>query len=190
MPVSIGNKVESDYTNPLGMLSDCHRRIEKFLHLLITVSDEVRGRALSGEQQDALISALQYFRQSAPKHTLDEEASLFPRLQASGNDQVKAALAMLESLHADHLITDEKHKEVDALIIRWLNDGALAEENFQRLSWLLKELQNIYHKHIGIEDVEIFPLAGNVLNIDELAQVGREMAARRGVDLELWKKLL
>ena len=41
-----------------------------------------------------------------------------------------------------------------------------------------------------MEDGEIFPLAGKVLNADELTQVGREMAARRGVNLELWKKLL
>ncbi len=30
MPISIGQKLESDFRNPLGLLSDCHRRIERF----------------------------------------------------------------------------------------------------------------------------------------------------------------
>ena len=29
MAIQIGSKLENDYTNPLGMLSDCHRRIER-----------------------------------------------------------------------------------------------------------------------------------------------------------------
>jgi hemerythrin-like domain-containing protein len=189
MAISIGNKIENDYTTPLGMLSDCHRRIERFLNLLITITESVQGEALSGEQQAALTSALQYFRQSAPKHTLDEEESLFPRLRACENKQVKGALARLDSLHADHLTADEKHKEVDALSLQWLNEGSLTKENIQRLRQLLKELHDIYQQHIGIEDSEIFPLAGKVLNADELARIGREMARRRGVDIDLWKKL-
>jgi hypothetical protein len=28
MPISIGQKLESDFRNPLGLLSDCHRRID------------------------------------------------------------------------------------------------------------------------------------------------------------------
>jgi hypothetical protein len=33
MPITIGKKIESDYWNPLGLLSDCHRRIEQFIDL-------------------------------------------------------------------------------------------------------------------------------------------------------------
>ncbi len=190
MPISLGHKIENDYTNPLGMLSDCHRRIEKFLTLLITITEQARGRALSREQQEALASALQYFRQSAPKHTLDEEESLFPRLQASEHEAMKAALVRLEALRADHLVADEKHKEIDTLGAQWLNEGGLAKASVQRLSRLLEDLHHIYDNHIGIEDREIFPLAGQVLNRAEIAAVGGEMAARRGVSIERWKKLL
>lgn len=38
MPVTIGAKRESDFTDPLGMLSDCHRRVERFLQALIKVT--------------------------------------------------------------------------------------------------------------------------------------------------------
>lgn len=31
MPIAIGQALASDFHNPLGMLSDCHRRIAPFL---------------------------------------------------------------------------------------------------------------------------------------------------------------
>ena len=46
MPVTIGAKRESDFSDPLGMLSDCHRRIERFLHALIVVAGQARGGVL------------------------------------------------------------------------------------------------------------------------------------------------
>jgi hemerythrin-like domain-containing protein len=80
MAVTIGAKRESDFTDPLGMLSDCHRRVERFLRVLIDVTVQEQGAELSTEQQAALEAGLRYFREAAPKHTADEEESLFPRL--------------------------------------------------------------------------------------------------------------
>ncbi|HSE21353.1 MAG TPA: hypothetical protein VLB68_06825 [Pyrinomonadaceae bacterium] len=54
MPVQIGQPVESDFGDPLGLLSDCHRRIELFLNVLLTVSRQAKGGELSSEQQDSL----------------------------------------------------------------------------------------------------------------------------------------
>jgi len=39
MPIVIGAKRESDFTDPIGMLSDCHRRIEMFLNVLVRVAE-------------------------------------------------------------------------------------------------------------------------------------------------------
>ena len=47
MPITIVKKIESDYSNPLGLLSDCHRRIERFLDVLIKVTIQARGADLS-----------------------------------------------------------------------------------------------------------------------------------------------
>lgn len=38
MPIVIGAKRESDFTDPIGMLGDCHRRIERFLNVLLTIA--------------------------------------------------------------------------------------------------------------------------------------------------------
>jgi hypothetical protein len=40
MPIVIGAKRESDFTDPIGMLGDCHRRIDRFLNVLVRVAAE------------------------------------------------------------------------------------------------------------------------------------------------------
>ena len=45
MPVSIGT-TENTFANPIGLLSDCHRRIERFLQALLKVTTEVKGGSL------------------------------------------------------------------------------------------------------------------------------------------------
>ncbi|HZR47003.1 MAG TPA: hypothetical protein VFA47_09885 [Candidatus Manganitrophaceae bacterium] len=41
--IRIGEKMESFSINPLGLLSDCHRRIERFLNGLITVAAQAQA---------------------------------------------------------------------------------------------------------------------------------------------------
>jgi hemerythrin-like domain-containing protein len=181
MPITIGKKPESSFADPLGLLSDCHRRIEHFLGLLITVTAGARGGALSGEQRDALVTAGRYFRDAAPLHKEDEERSLFPRMRGSRDKQVHAALATIEELEEDHAVLDRGHVEVDALIERWMDEGSLPKSEVQRLVTVLDELRTIYERHIAIEDHDVFPLAGRALDAPAVAALGREMAARRGL---------
>jgi Hemerythrin HHE cation binding domain len=79
MPVQIGAKTHN-FTDPTGLLSDCHRRIEMFLGTLEAVSKLIDHPATE-ETSRALASALRYFGEAAPKHTADEEESLFSRLR-------------------------------------------------------------------------------------------------------------
>src|SRR5690606_29363620 len=109
MLVKIGGPVDHGFDAPLGLLSDCHRRIERFLEVLITIADARRGAELSPSDRDALSAALQYFRTAAPRHSADEEESLFPRLRASTHPEARAALARLEALEADHRVAEDHH---------------------------------------------------------------------------------
>jgi hemerythrin-like domain-containing protein len=181
MPITIGKKPESSFADPLGLLSDCHRRIERFLGLLITVTADARGGALSAEQREALVAAGRYFREAAPKHIEDEERSLFPRMRDSPDRQVRAALATIKELEEDHVVVDRAHIEVDSLVERWVDDGSLPASDARRLVTVLEELRTIYERHIAIEDHDVFPLAGRVLNEAAITQIGREMAERRGL---------
>jgi hemerythrin-like domain-containing protein len=183
MAITIGKVPESDFRRPLGLLGDCHRRIEYFLTLLIVVTRQTQGGRLGEQERQALEVALRYFRMAAPNHTLDEEESLFPRMRASGHPQAQAAIEMLDALHADHLRADELHRQVEVIAARWLEEDHLSGKQTHRLADTLGELSEIYDKHIAIEDGQLFPLAESVLDPVEIQGIGREMAARRGIDL-------
>jgi hemerythrin-like domain-containing protein len=179
MPVKIGAQAES-FSNPLGLLTDCHRRIEMFLRALIAVADQARDGGLNPEQRDALERALTYFREAAPKHTADEEQSLFPRMRRLDHPDVRAALAQVESLEREHRVADELHAKVDKLGWQWLATGSLLPAEIAALQTALAELKKIYDRHIAIEDEQVFPLAKKMLAPEEQKVVGEEMAARRG----------
>ena len=181
MPVQIGGKAESDFDRPLGLLSDCHRRIETFLRVLNGVAARSDGRLLAGEERNALEKALDYFLCSAPKHTADEEDSLFPRLRAMDHPLAKGSLDSLAALESDHAAAAKDHEAVDSLGRRWLESGVLSASEHQCWKETLSRLSTIYARHIALEDSELFPLAAQVLQREDLASIGREMAERRGV---------
>jgi hemerythrin-like domain-containing protein len=163
------------------MLGDCHRRIERFLNVLVRVTEHACGDALNDEQRGALETALRYFREAAPKHTADEEESLFPRLRRIENTDLRALLARIESLEEEHVCADRNHGEVDSLGQLWLRDGRLLPEQSSRLLTVLTQLRALYRHHIATEDKEVFPAAAAALSAVDRDAIGREMASRRGI---------
>jgi hemerythrin-like domain-containing protein len=179
MPNQIGQKPESGFNNPLGLLSDCHRRIEQFLKTIVKVCESADGASMLPFQITALEQALEYFRTSAPKHTADEEISLFPRLRRMPGGQ--AALDSMAALEIDHAAANRDHEQVDKFARKWLEMGFLTRQNVREMKQALERLSGMYARHIAIEDGELFPLAAQVLPAEALAAVGSEMAARRGL---------
>ena len=187
--IQIGQKLSPTFQEPLELLSDCHRRVESFLRALILVAEQARGGELIPQQREALETALRYFREAAPKHTADEEESLFPRMRELGDGATHEALAKIQALEADHQVAKVGHEAVEDLGKKWLAGGRLSESETSQLLAHLRKLQSIYERHIAVEDNEIFPLAKEVLDAKTLSEVGREMAERRGQNFE-WKSRL
>ena len=187
--IQIGQKLSPTFQEPLELLSDCHRRVESFLRALILVAEQARGGELIPQQREALETALRYFREAAPKHTADEEESLFPRMRELGDGATHEALAKIQALEADHQVAKVGHEAVEELGKKWLAGGRLSESETSQLLAHLRKLQSIYERHIAVEDNEIFPLAKEVLDAKTLSEVGREMAERRGQNFE-WQSRL
>lgn len=181
MPVVIGARPDASFSDPLGLLTDCHRRIERFLGLLLRVAERA-GSPLEVEERSALETALRYFREAAPKHTADEEESLFPRLRARPDGALGELLARVEALEQEHVRAVQIHQEVDRLGQAWLREGALSAEEAACLRSRLADLAQLYRGHIAVEDGEVFPAAAQVLAVEECRAIGREMAARRGLN--------
>ena len=179
MPLKIGQRPDHGFDEPLQLLSDCHRRIEHFLEVLRTITEQVSGGALDDSQRAQLHSAIDYFTVAGPRHTADEEESLFPRLAASADAEARKSLETLERLEGDHANAAAHHEQVDILVRRWMADGALPPSDVNDLSERLDLLAALYSAHIAVEDRELFPAAGRVLSSDDVQAIGREMAARR-----------
>lgn len=182
--VNLGPPREHSFATPLGLLSDCHRRIENFLGDMRRVAAQGRGGALSDDDRATLAGAVRYFTIAAPRHTADEEESLFPRMRAAGGQQAEHALEALRRLEDDHDRADICHAEANALAERWLTAGTLDWPDAQRLIELLDTLHGIYREHIAVEDATVFPAAGAVLDAGQIEAIGREMATRRGLDFD------
>src|SRR5579872_2852638 len=163
MPVSIGAS-ENTFANPIGLLSDCHRRIERFLQALLTVTTDVKGGSLDAAHRQALDVAPKYFRHAAPNHTADEEDDLFPMLRQMERLRVTGILAHLDRLEDEHESAAAWHREVEEIGERWLQQDRLTGEDAALLKTLLTSLSDMYRSHIAVEDQEVFPIAQEELS--------------------------
>ena len=178
MALQIGQPRDHSFDEPLGLLSDCHRRIECFITVLLTYAERP-SHSLTTEQKLEVQQSLAYFEHAAPRHTADEELSLFPRLRTSGSADAARALDTLARLERDHQIADVHHRAVDGLWRRRLALEELPPTEMRELRDRLAVLQAIYKEHITAEDCDVFPIAARVLTRAQLQEVGQEMASRR-----------
>jgi len=179
MPVQIGARTHN-FSDPTGLLSDCHRRIEMFLGTLMAVA-VVIDRPPTEDTARALESALRYFGQAAPKHTADEEESLFPRLRQIRHAEIQAAFSKLEELEKEHLWAAPLHTEIECLGASYLSTGSLASPEVAEFRRAVRDLASMYKQHIAVEDELVFPLAARVLSDAEKSAIAEEMASRRKV---------
>ena len=174
MSVQIGARPDRGFDDPLGMLHDCHRRIERFLNAFGTVAGRARGRALDAEETAIVESALQYFRVGGSRHTDDEEVSLFPRLSAHPDAPKK----IMDDLEGEHQRAQGLHYLVDRLFMTWMN-GTLKPEQEEQLESAMAQLEQLYAGHIEVEEQILFPAAAKLLSRKELAEIGEEFRRRR-----------
>lgn len=175
MAIQIGAKPDSGFDDPLGMLKDCHRRIENFLGILCLVVERAGGRRLTEEERDAVQAALRYFHQGGLRHTADEELSLFPRLRACA----PGSLEEIHRLENDHRHANQLHQSVEHLYLHWIASNLLEPLEMQQLLTETGQLKELYGEHIRVEETIVFPHAAQVLDIPTIAAIGSEFRSRR-----------
>ena len=179
MPVQIG-AVTHNFSDPTGLLSDCHRRIFMFLGSLGAIAWIIHC-PLTDKARGGLDSALRYFREAAPKHTADEEESLFPRLRQVHHPDIQCALARLEELENDHRWAAPLHAEIERLGQHYLSRGTLSPTDGEGFRKAVASLTSMYQHHISVEDDVVFPVAARLLSSAQRAAIADEMATRRRV---------
>jgi len=179
MAIPMGSQGQADFTQPIELMMDCHRRIEHFLAVLQKLAERYANQPLDDEGREAMETSLNYFLSAAPRHTADEEESLFPRMRRIDDPRVREAMAQIVRLESDHRKAEAAHARLDELGRRWLTKGTLSVDAFAEFRDLLGELARAYGEHIPIEDDGVFVLAKRVLDDEQLQAVGEEMRQRR-----------
>ena len=180
MSVQIGARPDSGFDDPVGMLKDCHRRIEHFLSILCLVAGRAAGRALNPEEQSAIKAALQYFHTGGERHNADEEQSIFPRLRSAAAESTDPEFhALLDRLERDHSRAAWLHEAIDWLYTDWIAKGEIEPGNRDRLLSSTNALRELYNEHIALEETAIFPRAAELLDAQTIAAIGREFSTRR-----------
>jgi hemerythrin-like domain-containing protein len=177
MGIQIGAKPDSGFDDPIGMLSDCHRRIEHFLNILCVVAERAQGAAMNEEESAAVEAALQYFRVGGQRHNADEEDSVFPRLRASAQPE---DLSEIESLESDHKEAGTLHETVERLYRDWNAAKSLSGADHAALLSATERLRRLYTEHIRMEEQVVFPRASRLLSRAAIDAIGEEFRARRG----------
>ncbi len=136
---------------------------------------------LTPDTRRALDLALRYFREAAPKHTADEEQSLFPRLRHISDAALQTALAQLDALEQDHRWAEPLHELVDRLGNEYLKDGSLDQRKANDFRAAVTQLAQMYRRHIDVEDRQVFPVAARVMTPQMKSEIAQEMASRRSL---------
>jgi hemerythrin-like domain-containing protein len=175
MAIQIGAKPDSGFDDPIGMLKNCHRRIESFFGILCLVVGRAQGRCLTAEERDAVSAALQYFRTGGQRHTADEEESLFPRLR----ELDAGSFAEIDRLEGDHREASDLHGSIEQLYSVWIASGELTSIDALLLKSQTERLKQLYCDHILVEETIVFARASQVLDTHTLAAIGTEFRFRR-----------
>ncbi|MDH4180446.1 MAG: hemerythrin domain-containing protein [Betaproteobacteria bacterium] len=169
----IGEPGAPSFDDPLGMLRACHGRIERQLGTLRRLAAHLPGHGADRDAQAAARAILRYFDDAAPNHHADEEASVFPRLLARA-PSARETIAALERDH--HGAFEANWRRLRPLL------AAIAAGSRETLPpALVREVCDAYAAHIALENDRLIPLCAETLTPAELAAIGAEMAARRGV---------
>ena len=170
-----------DFTNPLGLLVNCHERIETQLETLERSAEALRSgdsRSLS-RIFGAIDAACKHFATAGVKHTEDEEISLFPRLYEKGGAAGEDALSAIAELETQHRAAEQFHCQFDGFVTTLPRDGSADGRELDCFSDLVAELTGLYRPHIQLENNLVFPVAAQILSASEIQSLGEEMRARR-----------
>lgn len=155
------------------------------------IADHFRQRTLCGildeiaeaEIVDVVLvtASLRFLKCEFGPHVLDEEEDLFPllRRRAEIDDDINQ---VLNQLCEEHASDEADANEIIDQLSRLLNQGTSRDFTRENRD-LLKRFAANERQHLILENAIVLPLARVRLTEQDFRNLGKQMAARRGVDL-------
>lgn len=159
----------------VDLLLECHDRIRSFLALARRI-----GAATAAEREEvseAAARVARYFTQALPLHAQDEEGSILPRLRGR-EPGVDLELDTMCREHAEHEPPLRRLVGACDVLARQPERHAELAREIARAT---EELEGHFERHLRREEEILFPAVRRLLHPTALAEVVREIRARRGI---------
>lgn len=158
----------------VDLLIGCHQRIRHFTGVAMKLA-HAQG-ATSEEVVQAATSVHRYYTVSLPLHEADEEETLRPRLDATGNEKLRHALLAMTD---QHLAIDELLERLLPLLVMVRNNPDTIHAAGSEMCSITKALDEIFNAHLQLEEEVIFPAIREMLPESARAEMLSEMQNRR-----------
>lgn len=172
-----GKEAAPTFESPLDMLHACHDRIMDQCATLQKLMNHLPMNGCDVQAQQAAQAIMRYFDTAGKFHHQDEEENLFPLLLATQNADIKD---LIEKLSEDHQSMDAAWLKLRSQL-QEIADGKLA--TLERS--MVADFSFAYGRHVMLENTHLLPKAARLLTQQQLLEVGKKMAERRGVTLPL-----
>lgn len=166
------------FDDPLEMLHACHGKIQRQLDILQKLAAHLPVHGCDQQAQQAAQGILRYFDTAGQFHHQDEEENLFPALAALDTPEKEEVEALVGRLLAQHVVMFAAWSDMRVLLVK-IAEG----ENTPLPKAMIEKLVGSYTRHIHLEETELLPLSGRLLSREQLAEIGKKMAHRRGTKL-------
>jgi hemerythrin-like domain-containing protein len=177
-PITLHASPSAGFDEPFEMLAACHERVERMLALLERLAAHLREQGVDAAARQAAQDVMRYFDVAGPAHHEDEERHVFPRLLSQGSEEMRDVVGRLQRDHAamTALWREVRHDLQGLAGAGWPPPEGPAP-GFER--WAA--FAALYRAHIAIEEAQAYPAALVLVDDVARAEMGEEMARRRGV---------
>lgn len=180
------------FDDPLEMLRACHGRILSQCDTLGKLAVHLSDNGCDQQAQQAAQNILRFFDTAGQFHHQDEEENLFPALRLSAGSDKSHLEKLLARLLQEHIGMLAAWGALRPALLQ-LSKGVpapldeTADETTSHLTQLIiapalvDNFVGRYAEHIAFEENELLPLAARILKSQQILELGKCMAARRGV---------
>jgi hemerythrin-like domain-containing protein len=159
------------FDEPLALLRACHGKIVEHCELIEDIVRALQGNSDELDTRQAARKAITYFTSSARQHHEDEEQNLFPLLI---RQSLKLA-DLVNSLKQEHRTLDELWLAIEPELRR-MPEPADPDAFIAAASAFCK----LNREHVIRENTDFLPIAQSSLSSQQIKDIGRAMAQRRG----------
>jgi len=166
------------FDQPLQLLSACHGRMIGMTDTLAKLPQYIAQHGVNDDVVLASTRVLKYFDTAGQHHHEDEEQDVFPLLRAAAAAQGNLEIpALLDELLAQHIGMNAAWQTLRPHLCLLAEKQSVPESAYLAMQGFI----DAYLRHIPLEEEKLLPYAATALDTNQLATIGKAMAARRGV---------